>query len=449
MVPKIAAKGASFKGAAAYYLHDKDASTSERVAWSETRNIATKNPEAAWKVMAATAMNQDRLKAEAGVKATGRKSKNAVLTYSLSWHPDEKEGLSRKEMLRAANDSLVAIGADQHQALIICHSDEPHPHVHLMVNRVSPSDGRMLSSSKEKLKLSKWAQGYEENRGKIWCEERVANNHARDVLKEFTRASKDKPRHIFEIEQKAEKAAKGIRSADKLREAERAKDALLSQKGREMHQRHGQEWKALSTAHRSRKGEIGRATREAINRTRHNIRERDRPQWREMFKRHFAEKRDFEGKERKVAGKLQNAIGAIKSMRTVRGDQDGKGRVGEAFNYLTSSKARLEQLERIQGREKREFASTQRKEIRAASAEIRTDQKQLLSQNLDRFYQERSQLKMTQGMDQAAMKAQWKQRGEERRQEWSKFQASADLRAQADRAFKRQNSADRGKDQSR
>lgn len=449
MVPKIAAKGASFKGAAAYYLHDKEASTSERVAWSETRNMATKNPETAWKVMAATAMNQNRLKAEAGVKATGRKSKNAVLTYSLSWHPDEKAGLSRDEMLRAANDSLVAIGADKHQALIICHSDEPHPHVHLMVNRVSPKDGRMLSSSKEKLKLSKWAQAYEERRGKIWCEERVANNHARDVLNEFTRASKDKPRHIFEIEQEAEQAAQGKRSAERLRETERAKDAALSQKGREMHDRHGQEWAALSAAHKDRKAEIADTTREAINRTRHNIRERDRPKWREMFKRHLAEKREFDTKEQKIAGRLQNAIGAIKSMRTVRGEEDGKGRVGEAFNYLTSSKARLEQLERTQGREKREFASTQRKEIRAATAEIRTDQKQLLSQNLDRFYQERSQLQMSQGMDKAALKAQWKQRGEERREEWAKFKASADLRAQADRAFARQQEQQKDKGRER
>ena len=449
MVPKLAKKGASFKGAAAYYLHDKEASTSERVAWAETRNMATNNPDTAWKVMAATAMNQDRLKAEAGVKATGRKSANAVLTYSLAWHPDEKAGLTREEMLRAANDSLEVLGADKHQTLIICHSDEPHPHVHLMVNRVSPEDGRMLSSSKEKLKLSKWAQAYEEDRGKIWCEERVANNHARDVLNEFTRASKDKPRHIFEIEQEAEKAAKGKQSADKLREIERAKDAALSQKGRDMHERHRQEWSGLSATHKTRKQEIADSTREAINRTRHNIRERDRPQWREMFKRHFAEQRDFGTREEKIGGKLQNAIGAIKSMRTVRGEEDGKGRVGEAFNYLTSSKARMEQLERTQGREKREFASTQRKEIRAATQEIRTDQTQLLQQNLDRFYQERSQLQMSQSMDKAALKADWKQRGEERRQEWAKFNASADLKAQADRAFARQQETQKDKGRER
>ena len=46
MIPDIAKRGASFKGALAYYLHDKklegehERFTSERVAWTETRNRA-------------------------------------------------------------------------------------------------------------------------------------------------------------------------------------------------------------------------------------------------------------------------------------------------------------------------------------------------------------------------------------------------------------------------
>ena len=42
MVPRLHAKGTSFKGASAYLLHDKAASTSERVAWTDTRNLATR-----------------------------------------------------------------------------------------------------------------------------------------------------------------------------------------------------------------------------------------------------------------------------------------------------------------------------------------------------------------------------------------------------------------------
>ena len=83
-VPKLAAKGTSFKGAAAYYLHDKDASTSERVAWTATQNLVTDNPEMAWRIMAATAKDQARLKEQAGGRTTGRKSADVVRACSLA-----------------------------------------------------------------------------------------------------------------------------------------------------------------------------------------------------------------------------------------------------------------------------------------------------------------------------------------------------------------------------
>jgi hypothetical protein len=73
MVPKVAAKGTSFKGAGLYYLHDKDALTSERVAFTRTENLATDDPDLALKMMAHTAMRQDEIKAANGSKHTGRK----------------------------------------------------------------------------------------------------------------------------------------------------------------------------------------------------------------------------------------------------------------------------------------------------------------------------------------------------------------------------------------
>jgi len=113
MVPKLHPKGSSFKGAAAYLLHDKGrASSAERLAWVETRNLATNEPEVAWRVMAATAMDQARLKEAAGIKKTGRKSKKSVLHFSLSWHEEEGELLSREEMLRAASGAIAALGGE-------------------------------------------------------------------------------------------------------------------------------------------------------------------------------------------------------------------------------------------------------------------------------------------------------------------------------------------------
>ena len=59
MIAKLAKRGASFKGAGNYYLHDKDAQTSERVAWTETVNLRTHDPERALRVMAGTSMDRE------------------------------------------------------------------------------------------------------------------------------------------------------------------------------------------------------------------------------------------------------------------------------------------------------------------------------------------------------------------------------------------------------
>ena len=128
--------------------------------------------------MAGTAMDRDAIKEAAGIKASGRSSDKVVQTYSLSWHPDEQP--IKAEMLEAARESLKVLGIEDRQALIVCHNDEPHPHIHVIVNRVSPADGRLSSTSQEKLKLSRWAEDWEKRHGKVYCEQRVANNAERD-----------------------------------------------------------------------------------------------------------------------------------------------------------------------------------------------------------------------------------------------------------------------------
>lgn len=420
MVPKIAAKGASFKGAAAYYLHDKEADTSERVEWTDTRNLATDDPQLAWKIMAATASCQSRLKDQAGIPPTGRKSANVVMTYSIAWHPDEKKTLTREEMLQAAHDSIEALGASEHQALLVCHNDEPHPHVHIMLNRVSPIDGRMLSSSKEKLRLSRWAQDYEETRGKIWCEERVKNNHAREVLKQFTRAAREKPRHIFEIEAKAKVSAqRRPAEAKALSDTEKQKDLALSKRGREQAEWHEQQWSDLSRDHKSRKSQIAKDVRAKVRRADKSIREKNAPARLALEKRHKAERRLLERRENHLMGRMKNIVQGVKSTGEAR-DRD-QGRIGEAFNIITSRAKREDQFARVQAKEQRSFKAAENKRIATAQERIKADGKQRQSDNLDRFYAERKSVQFTQGMEQAKLKAEWKQRGEDRKQAWKEF----------------------------
>ncbi len=64
--------------------------------------------------------------------------------------------------------------------LVVEHTDRNHRHVHVVVNRVSPEDGRVASKSHDALKLSAWAERYERARGEIAVPGRVVAREARE-----------------------------------------------------------------------------------------------------------------------------------------------------------------------------------------------------------------------------------------------------------------------------
>lgn len=263
MIPRVAQSGRSFKGAALYYLHDKKAETSERVAWSQTMNIPTDDPNRAVAHMIDTATHADQLKQAAGLKA-GRKLEKPVYVYSLAWHPDEAP--SKAEQVDAARETLSILGLSSHQALIVAHTDTDHPHVHVIVNRVDPETGRATVMNMDQIKLSKWAEDYERRHGKIWVETRVQNN------------------------------------------AERAQGQWV--KHRAEQRRQWQEWKKATTgkmwedfkaekakAYEKRKGQYDALWRQRENRLaarKAEIKELFKPKWREKFKKQRKELADFD-----------------------------------------------------------------------------------------------------------------------------------------------------------
>ncbi len=178
MVPREAGRGGSFKGAGMYYLHDRGADTSERVAFTHTENVPTNDPHKAVKWMAWTAMNAEELKRQAGSGANGRACSKPVFTFSLAWHPEEEP--KKWEMIGAGRRALVALGLQEHETVMVSHSDRAHPHLHLIVNVVHPETGKASSLSYSRIKLSKWAENYERERGKIYCDQRVENNARRE-----------------------------------------------------------------------------------------------------------------------------------------------------------------------------------------------------------------------------------------------------------------------------
>jgi hypothetical protein len=179
MIPRVGEGGSSFKGAGLYYLHDKGADTDERVAFTHTLNLHTDDPEKALKVMAWTAEHQNDLKRSAGVPATGRKLEKSVYTYSLSWAPDEV--ITKEEMIAAAKDSLKALKMDDREVLLVAHTDTGCQHIHAIVNRVHPENGKAASTSRDHLILSRWAEKYEREQGKIRVHARVNHNARRDA----------------------------------------------------------------------------------------------------------------------------------------------------------------------------------------------------------------------------------------------------------------------------
>ena len=182
MIATLHQAGHSFRGAVEYCLRDArlpgegQPDTSERVEWSDTRNVAADDPRQAARVMAATAERSEELKQLAGVKAGGRKLEKPVCHYSLNWGKDEQP--SRKAMERAAAASLNVLGLEDRQAVVVAHRDR-QPHVHVVVNRVSVEDGRAAKLGNSFLKLSRWAEGYERRQGQIRCPQRVENNARR------------------------------------------------------------------------------------------------------------------------------------------------------------------------------------------------------------------------------------------------------------------------------
>lgn len=173
MVPSfVEVNGWSFKGVMQYLMHDIDhAPTSARVEWNLTLNLAHDEVEHALAEMIGTAKHAEVLKAEAGVHRGGTPTEKPVKHFSLNWHPSETP--TKKEMIATTSDFLVFMGWQDHQAIIVCHNDRPHPHVHVIINRIHPERGTCLDDGFEKCRAQNWAMQYELGRDLVFCTQRL------------------------------------------------------------------------------------------------------------------------------------------------------------------------------------------------------------------------------------------------------------------------------------
>lgn len=425
-----------------YYFHDKREEgettrlSDERVEWTETRGLFTKDADMAWRVMAATAMDSDRLKREASIKATGRQSDQCVYAYSIGWHPDEAAGLSKPEMIRAADESLRALGAEGYQAIFVAHNDTPHPHVHVILNRTSPEDGRLLKIRKDYLTLSKWAQSYEEERGHVWCKERVANNALRKDGT-FAKYEGAQSREHQQMEQAAKKA--GVpedaivrerrnqemldsylvedTKTDELKARQALPDHLKAKLGDRLNMkvRHKVEFADLDARYADKKEELYERATDMIETVSAKIEKQFRPDRDALARKQYSERQEFDGRESSIIGKIQNVGEAIASRKVSELDPDDKGWTAAAFNFLTSKEARKDAIGKRHYTERRALDREEQQAKQSSKSSILSDLVSLIKSAADVFLVERKALTTRHDSETKQYKAAWTHRDEERR----------------------------------
>ena len=129
MLAKVAPPTNDFQALARYLVHGKPGTRPDprRVAWVTSQNLPTDDPTLAAKYMEATAQLSAR-------------TKKAAYHLMIAWHANERPGI--EAMQDVARQTLLLAGLGEHQALIMGHGDKPHPHLHVLLNRVHPDTGR-------------------------------------------------------------------------------------------------------------------------------------------------------------------------------------------------------------------------------------------------------------------------------------------------------------------
>ncbi len=134
MLAKVAPPTNDFTALARYLVHGKygTAPDPKRVAWILTNNLPTDDPMLAAKLMQATAELSAR-------------TKNAAYHLMIAWEQCEQP--TPEQMQTVARQALALAGLAEHEALIMGHGDKPHPHLHILLNRVHPTTGKAWKTS--------------------------------------------------------------------------------------------------------------------------------------------------------------------------------------------------------------------------------------------------------------------------------------------------------------
>ena len=366
MVPRLQKRGSSFKGVCAYILHDAGKATAERVDWTATQNLASQ-PDDAWFEMFETYRDSDELKRRAGRAARGRKNKEPVLHYTLSWHADDHP--TADHMRETALSSLKALGLQDHQALLAAHHDKAHLHVHIVVNTVNPDTGLTGDLKYTKLNLSRWAEAYEREHG-VHCQERIENNAKRDkhqaariydAIDILTNRKMTATDLLIATAKQATKKAYRKRPYVPVKHKQMGRKqwferkivvdrmmALRSTLERDLKALRNQAWEKQATARAALEVE----SEARIEKTRVQVKDKFRPQWRVLYNKQWWENSKAERECSTVRGRIAFVLRNREYLAEVSGSLPWRKMV----SLFTSKAAVLKQLGAVHEGRRRDLA---------------------------------------------------------------------------------------------
>lgn len=401
MNPVVIGRGRSFKGLAQYILHDQKATTAERVGFVETHNLSDAPPDRAWRLMAGTAKNANAIKEAAGLRRGGQQNKKPAYHFVLTW--PEEDAPSPDLQRRAVKESLAALGMSHLQSMAVQHLDGK-PHVHVMVNTISPEDGTTAKLSNDHKKLSAWAKKFELAHGLKVTEGRVKNEFKRKAGEQVD--ARRKPRNVYDREQREGKD----RRTAWLRQQEQQIAETLSREGKQMKNRHAASWTAAKEAYAARKSAIYDARDRDIKTAIEDVKARYKSKWAQEFQAARDRVKTFDKSEKSGLSRMANRLTTFWKARN-----EGADVFTSVFTAATHEQRR-DFLETENLKKREALHAQQREDIAAAVADIKRRYGMELDTARVEYLGQCDQLKKDQDTERADHRTAWRDYNERRKQ---------------------------------
>ena len=166
--------GSDFEGAIAYGAGLRSGRTNKQARLVSVANIYSEDPKGIAAEMRDVAAMSDRIQ-------------QPVWHTSLAWAPGEQVTLEQKRQAAALYCELMGASLENHQVVVYEHTDKPHPHIHIYINRVPIDGGPALRTNQNYARNVKATQQIREQLGMTPLPERRQSLKDHSPEKESTR----------------------------------------------------------------------------------------------------------------------------------------------------------------------------------------------------------------------------------------------------------------------